>query len=284
MLILTARPAARAASIPSITLSRSPQRVIAWNRSGRSVSSDTLMRRTPPPRARRRSGASWLPLVVRVSSSSAPLSRWRDSARTSHMMFLRTSGSPPVSRSLRTPWRMKAEHEAVELLQGQNLLFRQKGHVFRHAIDAAEVAAVGHRDPQIGDRGGRTDRSSRRRYFAHAAWVTSFSLDFRSRPQSFHFVIGNVALACPVSKSSGHIMLDAASGAVILINPARITRCAFPTLSQSASHRALPSPRRPSGRSRLSSRDRPNGCARREGDGDDSVPAHFDGKDQRWQD
>ena len=46
-LILTARPAARAASMPPRTLSRSPQRVIALNFAGSSVSSETLMRRTP---------------------------------------------------------------------------------------------------------------------------------------------------------------------------------------------------------------------------------------------
>ena len=73
------------------------------------------------------------------------------SCSTRHKILRRTSGSPPVSLSLRTPRRMKAVATRSSLLEGQNLLFRQKGHVFRHAIDAAEVAAVGHRDPQIGD-------------------------------------------------------------------------------------------------------------------------------------
>ena len=53
---------------------------------------------------------SWEPLVVSVSSSSAPAARWRDSEATSVMMPRRTSGSPPVRRSLRTPLAMKAEH------------------------------------------------------------------------------------------------------------------------------------------------------------------------------
>ena len=39
----------------------------------------------------------------------------------------------------------------VELFEGQELGFRQKRHLFRHAIDAAEVAAVGDRYAQIGD-------------------------------------------------------------------------------------------------------------------------------------
>ncbi len=40
---------------------------------------------------------------------------------------------------------------AVEFFEGQELGFRQKIHLFRHAIDAAEVAAVGDRYAQVGD-------------------------------------------------------------------------------------------------------------------------------------
>src|SRR5207245_9163153 len=40
---------------------------------------------------------------------------------------------------------------AVELFEGQELRFRQKNHLFRHAIDAAEVATVGDRNSQVGD-------------------------------------------------------------------------------------------------------------------------------------
>src|SRR5437870_2972379 len=40
---------------------------------------------------------------------------------------------------------------AVELFEGQKLGFRQKRHLFRHAIDTAEVAAIGDRYAQIGD-------------------------------------------------------------------------------------------------------------------------------------
>ena len=42
--------------------------------------------------------------------------------------------------------------QPVELFQRQQILLRQEMHVLRHAIDAAEVAAVGHRDAEIGDR------------------------------------------------------------------------------------------------------------------------------------
>ena len=68
------------------------------------------------------------------------------------MMFLRTSGSPPVSRSLRTPRVDEGRAEPVEFLERQQVLLGQEGHVLGHAIDAAEVAAVGDRHAQIGDR------------------------------------------------------------------------------------------------------------------------------------
>ena len=68
------------------------------------------MRRTPAALRSPANLVSWLALVVSVSSSSAPVSRWRDSARNSHRMFLRTSGSPPVILSLRTPLATNAEH------------------------------------------------------------------------------------------------------------------------------------------------------------------------------
>ncbi len=40
----------------------------------------------------------------------------------------------------------------VELFEREQIGLRQEGHVFRHAIDAAKVATIGHRDAQIGDR------------------------------------------------------------------------------------------------------------------------------------
>ena len=61
-------------------------------------------------RARAAYFGSCEPLVVSVSSSSAPVARWRESEANSVMMPRRTSGSPPVSRSLRTPRSMKALH------------------------------------------------------------------------------------------------------------------------------------------------------------------------------
>src|SRR5690606_26916937 len=42
--------------------------------------------------------------------------------------------------------------EALQLLKCQEVRLRQERHVLRHAIDAAKVAAVGNRYPQISDR------------------------------------------------------------------------------------------------------------------------------------
>lgn len=41
--------------------------------------------------------------------------------------------------------------QAVELLEGQQFRLRQERHVLRHAVDASEIAAIGHRDAEIRD-------------------------------------------------------------------------------------------------------------------------------------
>ena len=110
-LIFTCSPAAFAAAIPSRTPSSLPQRVIRLNRAGSSVSMLTLMRRTPASASPRACLASCVPFVVSVSSSSPSPIR-APSRRTSVITSRRTSGSPPVSRSLRTPCRMNAVHSA----------------------------------------------------------------------------------------------------------------------------------------------------------------------------
>ena len=61
------------------------------------------------------------------------------------MMFLRTSGSPPVRRSFFTPRRMNAPRQPVQFLQCAGFPPSAERHVFRHAINAAEIAPVGHR-------------------------------------------------------------------------------------------------------------------------------------------
>src|SRR5690606_7531408 len=43
----------------------------------------------------------------------------------------------------------KGRAQPVKLLQGQEVLLRQEGHVLGHAIDAAKIAAVRYGDPQV---------------------------------------------------------------------------------------------------------------------------------------
>jgi hypothetical protein len=57
----------------------------------------------------------------------------------------------PGQTQLAHPEPDEGAAQPVELFEGEHLGFGQESHVFRHAIDAAEVASVGHRDAQIGD-------------------------------------------------------------------------------------------------------------------------------------
>ena len=57
------------------------------------------------------------------------------------------AGQPQLAHALGD----EGDRQPVELLERQQVVARQEGHGLRHAIDAAEVAAVGDRDAQIGD-------------------------------------------------------------------------------------------------------------------------------------
>ena len=109
VLILTRKPAFCAASMPRITWGRRPQRVMSANFCSSSVSRDTLIRFTPAAAKSAAYFSSWLPLVVTVNSSNAPLSRCRVMARKKVIISRRTRGSPPVIRSFRTPSPTKDE-------------------------------------------------------------------------------------------------------------------------------------------------------------------------------
>ena len=110
------------------------------------------------PQARRRAApaafcASSEPFVVSVRSRpsiAASISISRSRSR-------RTSGSPPVIRIFSTPWRDERAREPLDLLERQQLAPVEEPVVaaedlLRHAVDAAEVAAVGDRDAQVADR------------------------------------------------------------------------------------------------------------------------------------
>ena len=153
--------------MPASTLSRSPQRVMARNLSGSSVSSETLMRLTPQSA----SSAAYFGELRAVGGQRQLVERagrrgGATASENSVMMPRRTSGSPPVSRSLRTPLRDEGRAQPVELLERQQVGLRQERHVLGHAIDAAEIAAVRHRHAQIGDR--PRERVDQRRRMAAA--------------------------------------------------------------------------------------------------------------------
>ena len=67
------------------------------------------------------------------------------------MISRRTRGSPPVMRSFSTPSPMKVEHIRSSSSSVSSSFLGQEGHVLGHAIDAAEIAAVGDRDAQVAD-------------------------------------------------------------------------------------------------------------------------------------
>ena len=67
------------------------------------------------------------------------------------MIFLRTKGSPPVSRSFRTPLEINAEQSRPSSSSVSRSVRRKKSRALRHAINAAEIATVRHRDAQIVD-------------------------------------------------------------------------------------------------------------------------------------
>ena len=142
------RPASIAASMPSSTLASSSRRVISTNRSRWSVSRLMLIRRSP---AWRNGSASWrsvAPLVVIATSTPRAARR-----STSRGRRWRTVGSPPVSRIESTPVALDHQPgQALDLLERQHLAARQPDHaLLGHAVGAAEVAAVGDRDPQVLD-------------------------------------------------------------------------------------------------------------------------------------
>ncbi|MNZ90721.1 hypothetical protein D3C78_1096900 [compost metagenome] len=98
--LMPVKPAACAASMPASTWRSSPVRVMARKRSGSRVSRLMFSRLSPASCRERAWRTSCEPLVV-MHNSRSPGS----AARRSHRPTMpgRTSGSPPVRRSLRTP-------------------------------------------------------------------------------------------------------------------------------------------------------------------------------------
>ena len=157
MLTLTGRPAAAAASMPSSTRSTGKSTsFIARKIASSSESRLTVTRVRPASASACAFCGSSEPFVVSVSSTSiaASIAIRRSTSR-------RTSGSPPVMRIFSTPFATNARARRVDLLEVEQLRARQElvvapEDLLRHAVDAAEVAAVGDRDAQVAQRAAET--------------------------------------------------------------------------------------------------------------------------------
>ena len=150
-LILTWSPAAFAASIPAITLSNLPQRVIASNRSR----SQRVQRDVDPPHARPcQSPANRAELaavggerqLVQRAAAHVPAELLDQPHHVAPDQRL-AAGEPDLAHAQADERRA----QPVQLLQRQQLGLGQERHVLGHAVDAAEVAAVGDRHPHVAD-------------------------------------------------------------------------------------------------------------------------------------
>ena len=166
--------------MPASTRSRPSRREILRNVSGSSVSRLMFSRCRPASRSACACSASRMPLVV-SAMSSMPGDR-RPASRRAGARSCRTSGSPPVSRSLLHAQLRHDADEALDLLERQNLAPRLEAHVLgRHAVEAADVAAIGDADPQIGVHAA--EAVDQRRGIGKRRWIR-LEGHLRSRPAS----------------------------------------------------------------------------------------------------
>jgi hypothetical protein len=147
--LIGARPLASAAAIPAKTFLMSPPRVIRRKRSGSRVSMLMLTRSSP---AAARAGASF--------GQEERVGRQRDLLDAGQRLDRRDQrGQAGAHRRLAAGEAELAEAElgrqaddAQQLVVGQQLVLRGELHPGGgHAVDAAQVAAVGQRDPQVVD-------------------------------------------------------------------------------------------------------------------------------------
>ena len=139
-------PAALAAIIPSITRSTPGRRVSRSNRAGSSVSRLMLIRFRPASRNVPATGASRIPLVVKPTSSSPEIAT---SFSTNFGRSRRHQWFAPSQPHLIDPQRHRHAGDPLDFLERQQIRSRQEPYVLRHAVDAADIAAVGDADPQV---------------------------------------------------------------------------------------------------------------------------------------
>ena len=105
-----------------------------------------LIRRRPAANSEAASGASKIPLVVSPRSVIPGIASRRATRRGRSR---RTSGSPPVRRIFLIPRPAATPDDALDLLEGQKLVAGEEGDRLGHAVNAADVAAVGDADPEV---------------------------------------------------------------------------------------------------------------------------------------
>jgi hypothetical protein len=107
------------------------------------------MRLTPASASSRAYFGNCEPLVVRFSSSSAPLTEMaghRPEQPHDVLAHVRlAAGDAELAHALGDECRA----ETVKLLERQKILLRQKRHVLGHALDAVKIAAIGDRHAQV---------------------------------------------------------------------------------------------------------------------------------------
>ena len=140
--------------MPSSTrLTGKPTSFMARNVSSSSESRLTVTRRRPAATSASAFWGSSAPFVV--SATSRPPSA--DQALDQHLEIAAQERLAARDPDLLDAVRDERAREPLDLLEAEELLAVHEAvaateHLLRHAVDAAEVAAVGDRDPEVADR------------------------------------------------------------------------------------------------------------------------------------
>ena len=177
------QPAASAASMPASTSATGKSAsFMRRNTASSSASRLTVTLDRPAAFSALALRASSEPLVVSVTSSGRHRHcAARISIATNSSMCRRSSGSPPVNRSLVTPCAANTRARRVISSKLSSDVLRQElvvaiEHRFGHAVAATKVAAIGHRNAQVAQRPVRAGRSG-------GPWAHATARGWRARPR-----------------------------------------------------------------------------------------------------
>ena len=151
------------------------RRAILTMRSSRRLSTLMFTRSNPASRSSAPISGSRTPFV---DSAMSVISGTARSMRINSWICGRIVGSPPVMRNTPQSERRELSDDFGDFLVRQNLRLRQPLHpVLRHAVHAAEVAAVRDRDAEILDAAAELVAQSRAAEFGvmASAWISAVS-------------------------------------------------------------------------------------------------------------